>query len=453
MIRRRGSVFTLILMIALLSSCELFPGLLKSDDVQDTTGTFTAYSMATKKFYPVKVDLLAENEVCLVYGEQSAGISQITAQAIALEYKNHIYSQITGAFGDFTDVDGNGKIILFLLDIKDGYDATMASSYVAGYFHPLDMIASGSNSNRADMLYLDTNPGKPGSTEFYNTLAHELQHLINFSIRYNRGASISQDVWIDEGLSSAAEYIYSKTRGIGYNQGKIDFFNTAATQNSAIREGNNFFTWTEDAYVYDEYVTAYLFFQWLRIHAAASLGGDGTGIYKAIINSAHLNETAVTDAVKTIDPKLDSWDKILEAWILANYINAKTGLYGYRGEISTNITPSSYSTVKLYPGEGVFSALSRTGFFIPSNADTGVRYIKVSKAGELTYIDDWGSYTGTSGDHLLTFNTSLTDRKTGHLTGAWSAALPVDADPSPAARSVDTPQKPYPIDFRPTLPF
>ena len=59
------------------------------------------------------------------------------------------------------------------------------------------------------MLYMDCNPGNPAATTFNLTMAHELQHLVNFNQKvFVQGSPAGQDTWINEGLSNAAEYVY-----------------------------------------------------------------------------------------------------------------------------------------------------------------------------------------------------------------------------------------------------
>ncbi|MDR0683869.1 MAG: hypothetical protein LBF83_01895, partial [Spirochaetaceae bacterium] len=81
---------------------------------------------------------LAENEVCIVYGDINSTISSQAAAAIAGEYKEKIHKQITDVFGDIDYMPANnGKLFLLLLDIIDGYE--QSGGYVAGYFDSTHM--------------------------------------------------------------------------------------------------------------------------------------------------------------------------------------------------------------------------------------------------------------------------------------------------------------------------
>ncbi|QQO10472.1 hypothetical protein [Breznakiella homolactica] len=389
-------------------------------------------------YYTVNAVHLAENSTCIVYADRNAGVSIATAETIAAEFQNNIVYKITNAFGPFGDLDGNRKLILLLLDIRDGYSG---SGYVAGYFNPSDMFQRSTRypySNQADMIYLDTNPGQPGTTEFYSTIAHELQHQINFtaSVDYRIiGNTIyDMDTWIDEGLSSAAEYIY---RGGHYTQ-RINYFNS--DRGGTISKGNNFFVWQNDANVLDEYATVYLFFQWLRIQSG------GTGIYKNIIQSPDYDYHAVTAAATSIGGPYSDWGTLMREWLLANYVNSATGTLGYKGEIQTTTYAISDNTRNLLPGEGVYSKIN-TQFDV---TDTGnIRYAGATK--NSTLISTTTPYTGTrlltfnSNDSNAVFNTSgnivSSAYETGQLTGNGDSRSVVEA----GRQAYQNPGK-YPVD-------
>jgi hypothetical protein len=461
-------LWVIVLLSLLLAGCEL--GGSVHDEFEKADKTFWGQNTSTGAYYLVDAVLLAggqEGDACIVYGELSAAnnnrISRITAEAVKKEFNQHIHGPITDAFGPYEDFDKNGKLILLLLDIQDDYKPSSGSSYIAGYFNRGDTYSTLLNphSNEADMIYLDIDPGIAGGGEFYSTIAHEFQHLINFSTRRKNNAGNVQDLWIDEGLASAAEYMYNLGRGGGHIQTKIDFFNRDKGYDkytSAISRGNNFFTWVEDENLYDEYVTVYLFFQWLRIHA-----GNGTGIYKDIITAEDLDLKAVTKAAaERIDPKFGDWETLLGTWLLANYVNASSGTLGYKGEISTK--PAAIDDVQLVlsPGEGVFSGFSSgVTFSGPTAAEKttspSIRYIKVSAGGETTPINDAGHNTGTPDARLLTFSANTHHRwytekpagvpggvETGRLTGAKAAG----AEPADPARTAAPDMRPLPVDVR-----
>ncbi|MDR2419062.1 MAG: DUF2268 domain-containing putative Zn-dependent protease [Treponema sp.] len=441
-------VTALTLSLALLfaaCSSPLSLNLNHTPDKDKEARSFYAVNIVTNKFYSINAEKLAEGEHCIVYADEKENVSHEAAEAIVREYEANIYTQITDAFGMFEDVDDNGKVILLLLDIIDGYTQ---SSYVAGFFQAYHLFKKSTYpyhySNEADMLFLDTNPQQVGSESFYSTIAHELQHLINFSqTAFNDGGM--EDTWIDEGLATAAEYVYN-----GHQKTRINFFNQDPYR--SIKNGNNFFVWdggwesgdggweSGDGAVYDpvaNYATAYLFFQWLRIHAH-----NGIGIYKDIIGSSYRDYRAVTEAAGSrIDNSLGDWETLLRTWMLANAYNQVSGLLGYKGEIETKFHYFTEVSRKLAPGEGVFSpiALEIGGSFTGSDSGN-IRYVELNTS----------SIEGEP-DTLLMFNANSNntdDSEIGYLVqgeehsarGSLSVGRTLGEETEPALRG------PFPID-------
>ncbi|GHV75843.1 hypothetical protein AGMMS49942_06640 [Spirochaetia bacterium] len=369
---------------------------------------FWASRITDSSWYLLTAQQLAEGTHCIVYADITAGITPTMGAAVAAKYDTYIHNQITDAFGDIEDVDGNGKVIILMLDIIDGY--TGSGGYSAGYFQGYQMYQRSvirPYSNEADMLYMDTYPGfNPGNQQnFYSTIAHELQHLIEFS-QLEAKSKAAKDLWINEGLSTAAEYIYGTGTGSpAHQQARIDYFNAGFAPNgnpkTSIPMGNNFFVWDgywEQEYgdVLADYATAYLFFQWLRIHA------NDIAIYKDIIASPYGDYKAVIfPASSRIDSSLSSWGTLLRSWLLANYVKDAAGLLGYKGEINTTTWPfppawlnfpSSQQTY-LSPGEGVYSTISSS---ISPSSGGNIKYAGINSG----TVSTTGTYTGT----LLTFN-------------------------------------------------
>jgi len=310
-----------------------------------------------------------------VYVEDVASVSAATAQAIADEFDSNIYHLIRDTFAHETDVDNNGTIILLLLDIRDGFEGS--GGYIAGYYDGTH-IRSMANSNGAEMLFLDIYPAEAGSEGFYNTIAHEMQHLVN-DAHYTR-AYVYQDLWINEGLSSAAVYLYAGEQV----QSRIDQYRFAV--DPTIRYGNNFFVWNgaweASGYQIANYATVYLFFQWLRIHAS-----DGTGIYSDILNSSHGDYRSVTTvAAGSIDPSFSDWETLFSNWLHANLMHRPTGFKGYKNEIDAD-APTCNRTDPSWPlsqGEAIYASHGAAGY-TPSEAtgDDHTAYLPTIDLAEL----------------------------------------------------------------------
>jgi hypothetical protein len=231
-----------------------------------------------------------------------------------------------------------------------------------------------------------------------------------------QGASYPE-TWLNEGLSTAAEHVYLET----YEYEWVDYFN----KSSEVSKGNNFFVWDSDL---ADYSTAYLFFQWLRIQAAKN-DKDFT-LYKKICDSPYGDYRAVVNAVKElINPSLDSWDKIIRAWLTANYMNTPKSasggldLYGYKDEfelVKVKIQPyrSNGKQALLRPGEGVYSAISGNTYTVTGTSGVHIGYAGLNKLTQPLFNTTDKKY---SGKYLLTYNghndSIYPIRETGYTTG------------------------------------
>lgn len=391
-------------MLFAFTACDSSGG--DDDEEDDFDRDFWAQTYSGR-WYTVRSDLLATGTYCKVYAQQTAYITTAQAERVAAEFDDKIFNQITTNFGEHGDVDEDGKVTLLLLDIEDGYDPDVGGGYVAGYFDSTHMIDKDYNlkSNECDMIFVDVDPVPVESDLFYTTIAHEFQHLINYSQTVMVDAR-EQDLWINEGLSSGAEYVYSGE----VSQDRVTWFNNDSL--GTIAQGNNFFVWygywegTNPNTVLDNYATVSLFFQWLRIHAS-----NGTEIYKEILASEDRDVDAVTAAAENqIDSAFSDWGDLLETWYLANFRCRPDGFYGYKGEIDTDpvgLTKQGGDLYEFEAGEGIISALGNTpgdhGSFTPNTADSGTH---IQYTG-FNYADD-AVATGTTlnKEFVLVLNTN-----------------------------------------------
>jgi hypothetical protein len=182
-----------------------------------------------------------------------------------------VYAMDVAAFGDPTDIDSNGKIVMFFTRAVNEMTPKGSSSVVGGFFYGRDLfpkadtpeLGPGSGcptSNFSEMFYLavpDPNALVNGNTTFtkvfvshltLSTTAHEFQHLINASRRLyiNTTATDFEVVWLNEGLSHIAEELlfYRQSSGLAPredvdsldfkgNQTNVDSYNYNERENFA----------------------------------------------------------------------------------------------------------------------------------------------------------------------------------------------------------------------------
>jgi hypothetical protein len=170
-------------------------------------------------------------------GNPSGGFSTAEYESIAATFDTLVYPVDVGAFGEFTDIDGNNRVVLFYTaEVNKLTPAGAPDGFIAGFFFARDLFPRAGNSrfsgcatsNEAEMMYLmvpdsfGTINGNNRTRQFVRertiaTVAHEMQHLINASRRLhiNRGAAYPERRWLDEGLSHAAEeLVFFRSSGL-----------------------------------------------------------------------------------------------------------------------------------------------------------------------------------------------------------------------------------------------
>lgn len=163
------------------------------------------------------------------------GYTQADYASIAATFDDVVDAVDTKAFGDPSDIDGNGHVILYFTSAVNALTPKDASYYIGGFFYARDLFPTVGNqqadacatSNVAEMFYLlVADPNGTISQKFskdfvtnatIGTVAHEYQHLINASRRIyvNVGVNDFEESWLDEGLAhSAEELLFYKRSGL-----------------------------------------------------------------------------------------------------------------------------------------------------------------------------------------------------------------------------------------------
>lgn len=142
---------------------------------------------------------------------------------LARLFDTELYPLDEDAFGEPSDVDGNGRVHVVLTPIVNGLtrtDQCSLSSFVAGFFSAHDLYPSEQNSNGGEAFYgfvpdtLGTRGCPHGKGEFdrdiRDAFVHELQHVISYNEHVFRRGGLEEDNWLNEGMSHIAEELASK---------------------------------------------------------------------------------------------------------------------------------------------------------------------------------------------------------------------------------------------------
>lgn len=237
----------------------------------------------------IKATIAKETENLIVYVEKDESYNSSSLDLVCNEFEKH-YAKEKSIYGNHTDVDNNGKIIILFLDLNP---ESGNGSILNGYFNPADLIDG--QGNNADMLYMDL--GGLNNNPYYmaGTILHELQHLINYNVNV-LGNGRDMEVWLNEALSESTSVLFNRT-----------------TVNSRNIEFNNinyycFYTWDLPINVFANYPSASVFMNWLYIKS-----GYNDNIFKNIASSKEVN--AYRRVLSTVSTISSTWDSLLLQWI------------------------------------------------------------------------------------------------------------------------------------------
>jgi hypothetical protein len=247
----------------------------------------------------------------------TGGFTNAEYQSIADEFEARIYPTDVANFGQPTDLDQNGKVIILYTRAVNELTPPGANFIYGGFFYSRDLfprtatarLQACPSSNYSEMFYVlsaDPNGTINGHVRdktyvresTLSTTAHEFQHLINASRRlYVNNANDFEDVWLDEGLAHVAEELvyyaesgHTPRQDIGEpqivaNQQQLDAFNEFQIQNTGrwgeYLKAPNTNSWYAGN---DELETRGATWNFLRYSADRRNGNDQT-FWFALVNS------------------------------------------------------------------------------------------------------------------------------------------------------------------------
>ncbi|HEX7239986.1 MAG TPA: hypothetical protein VF263_06945, partial [Longimicrobiaceae bacterium] len=155
----------------------------------------------------------------------AGGLTDAELRAFGEQFDRVIYPTDVRFFGEPTDIDQNGRVIIVFTREVNALTPPNNSGYVGGFFFSGDLFPrvgtprfdSCPRSNVGEIFYLLA-PDPTGSVNnnrrsrelilqsAAGTIAHELEHLINSSRRmFVNNANEFETSWLDEGLAHVAE--------------------------------------------------------------------------------------------------------------------------------------------------------------------------------------------------------------------------------------------------------
>ena len=271
----------------------------------------------------IKIFKVEETANLIIYAESGYSINYNYVIYVAKKFEDN-YSKMINIYGNHTDVDKNGKIIILFQKINANISG---NSIVMGYFLPNDLIYG--DFNNAEILYMDINLLNKNPLLIAGTVLHEFQHLINFNVNYiQKGKDMS--LWLNESLSESTSIL----------------FDSYMTRNR-IEEFNNinyycFYTWDLPFYpnMFVNYPSASVFMNWLY-----QKNNRNENVFR---NIAHSSESEDYKKVLGAAGYGNDWEGLLINWI----DGIKKGQVN--GAKINNWNSTWTTTAYLYPGALVY---------------------------------------------------------------------------------------------------
>ncbi len=194
--------------------------------VPDTMRRFSVLSSLTDPpaFDSATARLRYSGQNVLVYVDTLAQLAFTDAEinAFGKLFDESLYGEIRDSFGDPSDIDGNGRIIIVLSPIVNALVRAAEcgiSGYVRGFFYSHDLASDAPTSNDGEVFYaIVPDPTGRWSCEHTKaealaitppTFVHEFQHMISYAQHVIVRDGASEVPWLNEGLSHLAEELGS----------------------------------------------------------------------------------------------------------------------------------------------------------------------------------------------------------------------------------------------------
>ncbi len=288
-----------------------------------STHAWYAYDYTTTSEYLTNSTCRAVGVHCYIFVEDSmwttGKVDQIVVDSVMNAFDSRVpsnpskgvYQMDVDAFGNPPDVDNDPRIIILILNIRDGWDGS--GGYIEGYFYGLNEIMNGggiTTSNQAEIYFLDAYPTNlktgAGLRSGMSTTAHEFQHMIHWN--YNK----TQISFVNEGCSVTAEV------NCGYPIYSQGFFASEPNHYLLDWRGNDI-----NRVLFD-YSRAARYFNYLRDQY-------GMAIFAPIVQKAGLTGIAsITWGLQQVSSSRQFNDVFLD-WAIANTLDDRTvdPRYGY----------------------------------------------------------------------------------------------------------------------------
>ncbi len=175
---------------------------------------------SSTSFTTVKAKVTLVTPTSIIYQDVNApanGFSPTDFQQFGSLFDDPIYPTDVSVFGQPSDIDQNGHIIILFTPVVNKLTPRTSTSFIAGFFYGCDLLPATAcaKTNRAEIFYAAV-PDPNGTvgialsrTRIMQTtppvLAHEFMHMIHFNQRVLLRQADEESLWLSEALAHTAE--------------------------------------------------------------------------------------------------------------------------------------------------------------------------------------------------------------------------------------------------------
>ena len=160
-------------------------------------GDHTVFNLGDSSLDEYEFELLYRSEHAYFWFEIGYQVDEAQLEATAQQFDTEFWDLLRFIYGENATpgIDGDTRIHIVNMEAYIGG--------LAGFFSPDDQCAREicAGSNERDAIYLMLDYGPLGSDQYFATLVHEFQHMIQFNVDGNEYR------WMNEGLSQLAEHL------------------------------------------------------------------------------------------------------------------------------------------------------------------------------------------------------------------------------------------------------
>lgn len=296
-----------------------------------------------------RVAAISQKAVVLADVANPAGYTDADYTSFAASFDTIAFPVDIANFGAPTDVDGNGRVLIFFT-----HAVNEAGFGILGYASARDLLPKSGplgacvGSNVAEIVYVRVPDGAfpPSSArlDVVATFAHEFQHIINAGRRLflNPNANPTEEVWLNEGLSHIAEELaFYRASGFSPRQNLgSQLTGSQAFLQFASRNFDRYYVFTSDpgsrspvglTDLDDDIQTRGAVWSFLRFAADQRAASDETALWQGLVNANSAGLQNLYDNLGT-DARV-----LMRDWAISNFIDGLVPIEGKYSQLSWNL--------------------------------------------------------------------------------------------------------------------